>query len=131
VILYLLGRDDPLAAALRDQVNDVFVFEPASPPCCASRHIWADVQGAGRELTDGYYHVAEAHQHASPETRIRLSITVSGHLTHLEITHQDEVGPMELPDPSELADPVWWEHDPSPAPPWEWKRWRRETRLAS
>jgi hypothetical protein len=46
VILYLLGRDDPLAAALRDQVNDVFVFEPTSPPCYASRHIWADVQDA-------------------------------------------------------------------------------------
>lgn len=128
VVLHLLSGDDPLAAALREQVDDVLVIEGGPiEPCCASRYIWADVPGADEQLTGGHFHIVEAAWRRSPETAVRLRITASGHLTHLEITHdhERELGPMEFPPSVELQEPVWWEFDPSPAPPSEWTRRRR------
>jgi hypothetical protein len=128
VLFHLLSGDDPLTVALRDQVDHVLVVEGGPiQPCCASRYIWADVPGADEQLTGGHFHVVEAAWRESPEILVRLWITVSGHLTHLEITHdhERELGPMEFPPPDELQEPAWWELDPSPAPPWEWTRRRR------
>jgi hypothetical protein len=127
VLFHLLSGDDPLAVALRGQVDDVLVVEGGRiQPCCASRHIWAE-SGTGEQLTGGHFHIVEAGWLVSPEILVRLSITVSGHLAHLEITHdhERELGPMEFPPPDELQKPVWWELNPSPSPPSDWTRRRR------